>query len=165
MPAVVSDSSPLIYFTRLGHFPWLELIFGQVLIPQAVWREIVQDGSRYPESGEVQNAIQAGWMKVEHAELTGDVELAELDPGEAEAITLAQKLDALLIIDETAGRAVALHRNVKVTGTLGILLEAKRRGLTPNLAQEIERLLHSTTFRLAAEVRDELLRQVGESPP
>jgi predicted nucleic acid-binding protein len=113
----------------------------------------------------VQNAIRAGWMKVEHAELAGDAELEELDPGEAEAIALAQKLGALLIIDEAAGREVALHRNVRVTGTLGILLEAKQRGLTSNLAQEIERLLRSTTFRLAVEVRDEFLRQAGESPP
>jgi len=164
MPAVVSDSSPLIYFTRLGHFEWLERIFGQVVIPQAVWREIVQEGSRYPESGEVQRAVQAGWMKVEHAEVAGDAELEELDPGEGEAIALAQRLGALLIIDEAAGREVALHRKVRVTGTLGILLEAKQRGFTTSLGQEIERLLRTTSFRLAAEVRDELLRRVGEKP-
>ena len=164
MSAVVSDSSPLIYFTRLGHFLWLERIFGQVIIPQSVWREIVEEGSAYPESVEVRNAIREGWMKVEQVDVACDAELEALDPGEAEAIALAQKLGALLIIDEAAGREVAIRRKVKVTGTLGILLEAKQRGLTSSLTQEIERLLRTTTFRLAAEVRDRILKQAGEKP-
>ena len=65
MPAVVSDSSPLIYLTRLGHFTWLEQLFHSVIIPEAVWREIIHDGSRYPEAPEVEKAVTAGWIRVE----------------------------------------------------------------------------------------------------
>lgn len=50
MPAVVSDSSPLIYLTRLGRFSWLEELFGIVTIPQAVWDEIVRDGRSFENS-------------------------------------------------------------------------------------------------------------------
>jgi predicted nucleic acid-binding protein len=54
---------------------------------------------------------------------------AELDAGESEAIVLAQQLRAsLLLMDERLGRQTAIRLGLEVTGLLGILAEARKRG-------------------------------------
>ncbi len=163
MPAVVSDSSPLIYLTRLGRLEWLRVIYGSIIIPEAVWSEIIVGGKAFPEAVAVQSAVAQGWMNVQSIE--GEPPLAqssELDPGETEAILLARKLKAILVIDESAGRAVARELGIEITGTAGVLLRAKLQGLTKSLRNELDCLERETTFWLADDVRNELLREASE---
>jgi predicted nucleic acid-binding protein len=89
---------------------------------------------------------------------------ASLDPGESEAIVVASEIHAdLLLIDEASGREIARRMGIRLTGLLGVLLEAKRRGIVPALAAELDRLQQVTTFRIRPEVRLEVLRLAGES--
>jgi predicted nucleic acid-binding protein len=163
MPVVVSDSSPLIYLTRLGHFDWLQKLFGRVIVPNAVWQEIATQGSQLPEARELAEGKNAGWIEVHFAKNSQNIDLGDLDPGEAEAIILAEQLEALLLIDEAQGRKVALSRHIRVTGTIGILLLAKARGFTPTIREHLERLLSSSTFRLSEDLYREALRRAGET--
>ena len=59
MPAVVSDTSPLIYLTRIGRLDWLRVIYGDVVIPGEVWRELSEAGRGFPEFAAVQTYDQA----------------------------------------------------------------------------------------------------------
>jgi uncharacterized protein len=138
MPVVVSDTSPLVYLTRL-----------------------VGQGAAYPESKQTQLAVQTGWIKVRKPERS-IAALADLDPGEREAIALAQELGALLIIDEAEGRQAAVKLGIRVTGTLGLLIEAKSRGLIPRVRDELDALMERTTFRISDELRKLVLQQAGE---
>ena len=89
---------------------------------------------------------------------------ASLDPGESEAIVVASEIHAdLLLIDEASGREIARRMGIRLTGLLGVLLEAKRRGLVPALAAELERLQKATSFRIRPEVMQEVLRLAEES--
>jgi predicted nucleic acid-binding protein len=63
----------------------------------------------------------------------------------------------LILIDERKGTAVALGKGFDVTGTLGVLGLAARRGLV-NLADSFARLKR-TNFRYRQEIMDELLTQ------
>ena len=162
MAAVVSDTSPLVYLTRLGHFDWLRQLYSEVLIPPAVWNELVQHGAAYPESHETRRAVHTGWIKVQGPQSIPGT-LLELDPGEKEAIALAKELNALLIIDEADGRVAAAELGVSVIGTLGLLLEAKARGLMSKVRNELDRLTQQTTFRLGDELRALVLKQAGET--
>lgn len=167
MPVVVADSSPLVYLARLGRLELLRLLYSEVLIPDAVWREVAVEGREFTEGRALLAAASAGWVRVESCAPAAEEEpsLQRLDDGEREAITLAIRLRALLIIDEAEGRAAATKLGVKLTGTLGVLVQATRRGLVPRLQTELDRLMVETNFRCADELIADALKAVGEKQP
>jgi hypothetical protein len=143
---------------------WLRELYGSVFLPEAVWREVTVAGAGLPEAVAVQAAVADGWMVIREAPaLDLDLDAEELDSGEAAAIALARALGAILIMDDAAGRRVGQRFGLHLTGTAGVLLTAKLRGLTPSLARQLDRLQAETTFWLKDELRTELLRQASES--
>jgi len=85
-----------------------------------------------------------------------------LDIGEAEAITLAAELGALLLIDEIDGRAAAAAAGIPFVGVLGVLARAKREGLINELRPLIDRLRIELRFRIAEKLYKEFLDANGE---
>jgi len=166
MLAVVSDSSPLIYLTRLGQLRLLHQLHGSVMIPQAVWQEVTVGGQGLPESVQVLRAITEGWIAVRSPStpLTlQDARAAALGRGELEAIALARELGALLVTDDQDGKALAESLGLPVTGTLGVLIKAKRAGHVPQLRPLVEQLRHETTFRMTDALFRQALTEAGET--
>ena len=92
------------------------------------------------------------------------VELPDLDEGEADCIRLALAVgagQALILMDERAGRAVAAERGIRVAGTAAVIGLAKKQGLIDSARSRFERL-HATDFRISAGVIQAVLRSVGE---
>ncbi len=167
MVLVVCDSTPLIYLARLGRFDLLRKLHESVLLPPAVWHEVAVVGSELPEGQQVQLAAKEQWLRVEspRAELQlRGVEVEDLDLGEKQALQLAIEQHALLIIDEALGRAVATRLGLKVTGTVGLLIRARREGLLMSLRTELDRLRSETNFRMSEILYRDALRSVGELP-
>lgn len=156
---VVADSSPLIYLSRVGILHVLVDLFKEVVVPQAVWDEIVE---RRPDAPGVDALRQATWVRVAQNPAV-DVNLG-LDPGETAAILLAEMLRAdLLLIDERVGRSIARRRRVEVRGTLGVLVLARRSDLLPAVKPVLEALV-AEGFRIAPTLVREVLAAVGEDP-
>jgi predicted nucleic acid-binding protein len=154
---VVSDASVIINLSRIGRLGLLREIYGRVLIPEAVAREIRRGTSGLLEA-------EASWLEVKRATSLQLIEQLkdELDPGESEAIALAVETRAdFLLIDEHLGRSAALRHGLHITGLLGVLLVAKRRKLIAMVAPEIE-ALRAEGFWLSAELVTRVLKQVGE---
>lgn len=131
---VVADSTPLIALSRVGRLDLLQAIFGEVTVPEAVWRELTNQGTWRAGAAEL---MAATWMvrrPVTQTDLVRALTLT-LGEGEAEAIVLAQELQAdVLLMDEKLGRAAAEHLGLRVTGLIGVLIVAKRRGLVTDAA-------------------------------
>ena len=66
-------------------------------------------------------------------------------------------------MDERRGRLAATNLGVNVIGTLGVLLIAKRKGIIPALAPEIEALRTRVGFRISADLKTRVLQEAGES--
>lgn len=124
---VVADTTPLNYLIQLGYPEVLRELYGRVLVPPAVLTEM-----RHPDAPpEVQAWAGSPPVWLEEMQVTHlDTTLAEeLGMGERQAISLALELHAdVLLIDELAGRRQAEKRQLLVTGTLAVLLQASLRG-------------------------------------
>jgi predicted nucleic acid-binding protein len=109
---VVSDTSPVSGLYRINHLFVLERLFGKVILPNAVFQEILELRSFGYDLKEI---LTAEWIEVRSAADVSAVEylLHHLDLGEAEAIVIAKELQAdLLVMDESKGRALAKLPNL-----------------------------------------------------
>ena len=161
MAIVVSDTSPLRALHHLGLIDLLADLFSEIVIPQAVALEMLQESDQFSSV----DVRQWPFCKLHPSPAMRPLaaELLSLDAGEREAIRLAQELSAnLLLIDESAGRSAARSLGIQVTGTLGILRRAKEKGCVPAVKPLIERLRDEIRFFVAPAFLEEFLRSAGE---
>lgn len=126
---VISNTSPITNLAAVNQFALLQQLYGNIIIPKAVYDELTGLGSKIPGANAVKNSSWIQTQKVTNQILVTSLK-QELDIGEAEAITLAIQLKAnLLLLDERRGYEIACSLGLKVTGVLGILIAAKSRGL------------------------------------
>ena len=143
--SVVSDTSPLNYLVLIDLQHILPELFEQILIPSAVRDELQSAGA--PEAIARFMAAAPAWLEIRQVSDV-DSKLQHLDRGEREAITLAGSFSAAsVLIDERKGRLAARERGLAVSGTLGVLDLAARRGLV-TLSDALRRL-EDTTFRVS----------------
>ena len=97
---------------------------------------------------------------VEHAALLRMA--TDLDAGEREVLALAvERPRCLALLDDGQARRYATRLGVTFTGTLGVLIRAKRDGLLDQVRPCIEQL-QALRFRIAPALRESVLRTVGE---
>ena len=158
---VVSDTSAIINLASVGQLHLLEQLYGAVLIPQAVRAEIAAGGLNAPGAA----ALSLTWVQtlaVNNRTLVTAL-AGQFDSGEAEAVALALEQRAnLLLVDERRGRAVAVNLGVKVIGLLGVLLEAKHKGLLPCLRPVLDDLIARAGFWISNPLYQATLRAAGE---
>lgn len=140
---VISDTSPLNYLILTDSAHVLHVMYGRVIVPQAVAEELSAQGT--PPKARLWFAARPDWVEVHSVTLP--TSHPELDAGEAEAIALAKALHAdLLLIDERRATTVARNENLATTGTLGVLLDAALLNLL-DLPSVLTCLERDTTFR------------------
>ena len=158
---VVADASPLIGLSIVCGLGWLSDLFGEVWMPEEVRREVLSGKNSRGES-EIRSAIEEGWLKVWPQPVALD-EAIDLDEGESACIQIAinHHDDVLLIMDERAGRAYALEKEILVAGTAAIIGMAKKGGLISS-AREVFATLHASDFRISTTVIQTILERVDE---
>ena len=141
---VVSDTSPILNLAAVDKLRLLRDLYTEIVVPPAVQRELVRNGIQF----------DLKWTRVVAAQDQTEVAALreQLDPGEAEAIVLAAELDAkLLLVDEKRGRRIAIDRGLEVTGLLGVLPEAKARGLIPKCKPILDDMIRVAGFCIGDE--------------
>ena len=159
MPEVFANTTPLPYLHRLGRLEWPGEFHGRIVVPAAVAEEIEagrQLGARVPD------LAAFSWIEIRRAPALMPVFPRSIHRGEAEVLALAQLSgDALVIIDDALARTHARELGLRVTGTLGVILRAKREqriaAVAPLLVQ-----LRAEGFHIAPATLAEVLRLAGE---
>lgn len=158
---IVTNTSPLIALVAaLGDLKVLSTLFDEVLVPFEVCQEITADNaSRFGafEFGE------ADWLKKQNQSLVLSPFLANaLDRGEASVIQLALNESIKTVcIDEALGRRIARLSGLSLTGSLGILIRAKREGY-PLLVRDSIQRMQAQGIRLSPALVQAALTQAGE---
>lgn len=136
---VVSDTTPLISLLKIERLSLLEKLFGEVLIPQAVFAELTSDERFQLEAEQIKQKQFISVKPVSNQESVSILKRATgLDEGESEAIVLTDELKAdLLLIDEAKGRFVSNQMGFRIMGTIGVLMAAyEEHELTANEVKE-----------------------------
>ena len=157
MRRVIVNSTPLIALANADALDLLKQLYHEILIPQAVFDEI----KREPTRSKVRNSE---WIHVCPIVDISQTRLyrARLHAGEVEVIILAQEQNAdLVILDDQAAKMTAKFLGLTVTGTLGVLLRAKREGMIKAVHPILTKIIQDGFF-ISETVRQYVLEQAGE---
>jgi uncharacterized protein len=146
---VVSDTTAITTLLKAGEENFLKTLFGEVLVPQAVWDELLAFHSRLPEFISLRLVANAS-RRLPHTQSLGR--------GEAEAIQLAQEINAdVLLTDDRKARRAAAALGIHCSGLTGLVVRARLAGQIPSARDFIERLEKHGGFYLADAVKAEAL--------
>ena len=157
---IVSNTTPLSNFLHLNRMDILQHLFTHIHIPQVVREELEEFFSAHEQ---LQKALQDGFLVVHTIQSSVILKqfLNVLHQGEAEAIALAEEINAdLIILDDNRARRTASMRGLRVVGTLSLLRRAEERGFIPALKPLLD-ILMSAGFYMGKEY-DEVLHDAGE---
>ena len=161
MSEIICNTSPLQYLHQIGWLDLLPRLVTRVVVPTAVAAELAE-GRRLGLDLPVPDTLP--WVDLRAPRSEAVLRLAmDLGPGETAALALAlESADAITILDDALARRHAEVLGLRLTGTLGVLLDAKRAGLIARVMPLIEDL-QSLGFRLSGQTRDAVLCLAGEA--
>jgi len=160
---VISDTTPLISLMKIESLDILEKMYKKIIVPKAVCDELIINVDYQSEIDIIRKCtfLQTKIVK-ENLSVSLLQKQLKLDLGESEAIVLANSINAdLIIIDERKARRMAKDIGLNVTGTLGILVEAKQRGLVKELRPLLDKLIKNE-IRISKRLYQDILELVNE---
>ena len=157
---IVADSGPIISFARAGRLDLLKQVTTELIIPDAVFEEIVVSGDDRPGAEEVKQGLWIKRATLQDRSLLENMP-GKLSRGESEAIVLAKELGAHLLVDELEARKEASRLGINYFGSLRIIKEAKDRGVISKAKAVLDDLIASSTY-LDDSLYQRFLREMGE---
>lgn len=156
---VVVNASPLIVLLRSDQAELLPQLFSEIVIPEAVWQEVVMGGHRDRAALGLQ---AAPWAQPTPVELSPRVTAWNLGVGESAVLTFALERPLYrAMLDDRAARRCARTLGITLLGTGGMLVLAKRRGLLQSISEGLEKLQQAGLW-LSPEIITLLLKEAGE---
>lgn len=161
MHKVVVNTTPLIALSHVGQISVLKKLYGEIIIPEAVYKEVSVKTESVCKKA-VDSSLD--WIRVEKIKnlMARDMYKTQLHDGEVEVMILSKEIEAdVVIIDDANAKKYAKYLKLPVTGTLGVLVRAKREGhidrLEPILRQMVEKGIY-----ISQNLIELCLKQVGE---
>ena len=159
---IVSNTSPISNLAQVGHIDLLQKLYKTVLIPTAVYEELLDKRAGETIIKAVRSATWLEVQLVQNQKLVTELRNI-LNLGEAEAIALAIEVNATrLLIDERLGRQEATFRGLRITGVFGVLLTAKQQKLIPAIKPVIDDLITQANFRVSSQLYSNVLEAANE---
>ena len=161
---IIADTGPIIALAKVSRLQLLSAIFGQIHIPNAVYRELMaKTGDEADEIDEaLRDFISVEELNYHFPENLGQ-RLQQLGKGEKDAILLAhlEHANTLLIMDDKAARNAAIELGIPVTGSVGVIITAKNKGLIPH-AGNLLLAMRERGYWLSDKIIIQAKKQAGE---
>lgn len=159
--SIVSNTSPLFYLHTIGRLNLLEQLYGRVTVPVQVVSELAAGAMAGHSVPEVRHL---GWCEIRDVTIPATLEMIP-DLGVGEAAVIALALEAAerttIILDDGLARRIAALHNLAVTGTAGVLLRAKERGLVTQIRPVLRDLI-AAGFHLHPDHLEMVCQMAGE---
>jgi len=157
---IVINTGPLIaIIAGLGDLKVLEKLYEEVIVPYEVKQEML---SKEKFADDARIFAENNWLK----KLGKPVDLNSflsnsLDKGEAAVIQVAINNNiGTVCIDETAGIRIAKLNDLKVTGSLGVIISAIKSGENFDIESVVENMIKNG-FWISQELTEDAIRLVG----
>jgi len=147
---IISDTSCFIVLSKIGQIELLQKLFGNIVTTPEI---VAEFGETLPD-----------WVEVIAVQDKYKQQLFEIqvDNGEASAMALALEIESpLLIIDDYKARRLAKTLDIAYTGTIGIIILAKQKGIINSIKPILEKI-KETNFRISADLELQALIQAKE---
>ena len=157
MRKVIANTTPLISLADIGCFELLQKLYGEILIPNAVLKEIKSEPAKTM-------VVNSDFVHVTNIKDYNSKRIfsSRLHNGEVEVLLLAKEQSAdLLIMDDNAAKKTAKFMGFNVTGTLGVLLRGKKSGYIREIKSLIDKLIYSG-FYVKPEIMQYVLEEANE---
>lgn len=161
---VVSDTTPLISLMKIGQLKLIYQLFGEIQIPEAVFKELVSNKKFSEESRQIQESSFIKKVKVTDVKSVDLLRRSTaLDAGESEAIILSDSVKAdVLLMDEVKGRKIAQQMGIPLMGTIGMLIVAyNARLLSKEEIQACINILKNTGRHISDKLYSQLMHKLG----
>ena len=153
---VIVNSTPIIALFDIGQIDILKTLYNEVVIPEAVRNEVAIKDEHILDN--------YAWIKVKAIKNTAakDTFISSLHDGEVEVMILAKELSSdLVIVDDSLARRYAKHQGLTITGTVGVILRAKHKGIIDSVKPLLDDLVNSD-FYVSESVINDVLKLAGE---
>lgn len=162
MRKVIVNSTPLIALCHVDSLDILKKLYDEITIPKAVYNEI---SAKKDSVCKIQVDSSFDWIHVENIqnEMAKEMFKIQLHEGEVEVMILAKETEAdVVIIDDMNAKKHAKYLNLPVTGTLGVLMKAKKEGYIEKLKPILDGMVQNNIY-LSPQLIDRCLQEVGEN--
>lgn len=158
MAEYVANTSPIAHLHRARALDVLPTVCGVILIPEEVRAEL-RAGIARGKDGPDPDTL--AWVHVVAAQQPEDIATLRLGAGERGVLAVGRERNAIVILDDGPARSAANRLGLRVTGTVGVLVQARRQGVLPALRPVLDRL-DAGKFRMSRDLREWALAQCGE---
>lgn len=147
---IISDTSCFIILSKIEELDLLQRVYGQIITTLDIAEEF---GETLPEWVIIENVSDKSRQRI--------LEL-QIDKGESSAIALALEIPkSTLILDDFKARKIAQQLGISFTGTIGVIIKAKLKGIIPSIKPYLEKI-KQTNFRISAEIELQALKEAKE---
>ncbi len=159
---IISNTTPLINFACIRRLNILKELFSEIYIPNAVREELQSKVQKFPTISLILESDFIKTLEIKNTQLVNSLRI-DLHLGEAEAIVLAiENPNSFLLLDELAGRTIARFQDLKFTGTIGCLLEAKKENIIAEIKPLLDSIQTNANFWISEALYIQVLRDVNE---
>ena len=156
----VADASPLIFLCKVRRLALVPGVLREILVPDAIRDEVLAPPLDPAEATELQRFLSG--VRIETVQNPRRF-AAGMSRADNAAVTLAVRMKAdVLLADDRIIRRIATVEGIRALGTLGVLLQAMRRGLLngQEVRSIVDALIGSHSFRIGVELYAAVLREI-----